>query len=335
MRPDMTKRERVEATLCGHETDRPPWSLWRHFYDRETTVEGLAESMLWFQSRYQFDFLKVNPRAQYHVEDWGVRYRYSSDPHQKPQLVEAPVHQPSDWTRIGPLRPDQGALGEHLRALRLIKQGLKGEVPFIQTIFNPLSIAGDLVATDTDLVNDLRQNPRLVKHALEVITETFVRFALACLDVGVDGIFFATTTLATRATLTPAEYEEFGRPYDLRVLSAIADAPFNVLHVCQDDSLVLELADYPVRALSWAATSPSNPSLGGVLRNIADKAVIGGLSQDALTADDPNQAVEEVVRARDETERRRWMLGPNCSIPTRSRDQVIKAVGREIGIQLP
>ena len=335
MRPNMSKRERMEATLRGQETDRPPWSLWRHFYDGETTAEGLAESMLWVQSTYQFDFLKVNPRAQYHVEDWGVRYRYSPDPHQKPQLIDVPVRQPSDWRRIAPLRPEQGSLGEQLRALQLIKQGLKGDVPFVETIFSPLSIAGDLVTRDADLVNDLRQNPRLVHQALDVISETFVRFARACLNVGVDGIFFATTTWATRNTLTPAEYAEFGRPYDLRVLEAIADAPFNVLHVCQENSLVLELGDYPVRALSWAATSPTNPSLSDVLQKIPEKAVIGGLSGEALTADDSDQALGEAARARDATGGRQWILGPNCSIPTRSRDQVIRAVARAIGVELP
>lgn len=334
MRSDMTKRERVEATLRGQETDRPAWSLWRHFYDRETTAEGLAESMLWLQRTYHLDFLKVNPRAQYHVEDWGVRYSYSSDPHEKPRLVEFPVRQPSDWTRISPVPPDQGSLGEQLRALRLIKQGLKGEVPFIETIFNPLSIAGDLVAKDADLVSHLRQNPRLVHQTLEVITETFVRFAHACLDIGVDGIFFATTTWATRNALTAEEYAEFGRPYDLRVLDAIAGAPFNVLHVCQENSLLLELADYRVNALSWAATSSTNPSLGTMLQKTPDKVLIGGLSGEALTADDSKPALEEVARARDETGGRHWMLGPNCSVPTRSRDQIIRAAGREIGVEL-
>ena len=98
--------------------------------------------------------------------------------------------------------------------------------------------------------------------------------------------------------------------------------------------MLLDLADYPVSALSWAATSPSNPSLGQALGKVPDRTAIGGLSQEALTADNPRQALEEVAKARDETGDRRWMLGPNCSIPTRSRDEVIRAVAKAIGVEI-
>ncbi len=75
----MNKRERIMATLKGEDVDRPPVSFWRHFYKEETTHEGLAEAMLGFQGKYDWDFMKVNPRAEYHVEDWGNRYEYSGD----------------------------------------------------------------------------------------------------------------------------------------------------------------------------------------------------------------------------------------------------------------
>ena len=67
----LSKQERVQAVLEGETVDRPPISVWRHFYDRETTSQGLVESMLGFQRQYDWDFMKVNPRAQYHVEDWA------------------------------------------------------------------------------------------------------------------------------------------------------------------------------------------------------------------------------------------------------------------------
>ena len=63
------KRERVQAALAGEPVDWPPVSMWRHFYEFEETAEGLAEAMLGFQRRYDWDFMKVNPRASYHAED--------------------------------------------------------------------------------------------------------------------------------------------------------------------------------------------------------------------------------------------------------------------------
>ena len=55
--------------------DRPPVSMWRHFYAEETAADTLAEAMLGFQREYDWDFMKVNPRASYHAEDWGLEMR--------------------------------------------------------------------------------------------------------------------------------------------------------------------------------------------------------------------------------------------------------------------
>ena len=122
--PDqMTKKERVQATLLGKEVDRPPVSMWRHFYDRETSAEGLAEAMLFFQHRFDWDFMKVNPRASYHVEDWGVKSKYSGDPYRTHETVDWPIKQPSDWEGVQPLDVHRGVLGEQLEALKLIAQG--------------------------------------------------------------------------------------------------------------------------------------------------------------------------------------------------------------------
>jgi len=66
----MTRRERIRKTLLGEATDRPPVSFWRHFYHRESSAQELAEAMLEFRPTYDWDLMKVNPRASYHVEDW-------------------------------------------------------------------------------------------------------------------------------------------------------------------------------------------------------------------------------------------------------------------------
>ena len=71
----MNHRERVHAALRGEAVDRPPISFWGHFYHRESTARDLAEATLEFQDRYDWDWVKLNPRKHYHCEDWGVRYR--------------------------------------------------------------------------------------------------------------------------------------------------------------------------------------------------------------------------------------------------------------------
>jgi len=331
--PAMTKRERIAATLRGQPVDRPAWSLWRHFYDKETTPARLAGAMLAFQRAHDFDFMKVNPRASYHVEDWGLKLRFSGQPHVKPVVLDYPVKTVADWARLTVLPPDRGVLGEHLEALRLIGAELRGEVPFIQTIFTPLSLAGDLVRDDAQLVHDLRTSPDAVHAALEVITETFVAFARAALDVGASGIFLATTSWASRDTITEAEYAEFGRPDDLRILDAVRGAELNVLHVCAEHNMLFALADYPVHAINWATTSPTNPSLAEAAARL-DKALIGGITRDVLSAPTPDVALAEARRAREQTGGRRWMLGPTCSISTDSRPESIEALRAFVGMRL-
>jgi uroporphyrinogen decarboxylase len=327
----MTKRERVAAALRGEPADRPAWSLWRHFYAAESTADQLAERMLAWVGQYPFDFLKVNPRAQYHVEPWGARYRYSGREHERPERLDYPIKSADDWERLEPRGLDAPALAEQLEALRKIGAGLRGELPFAETVFSPLAVAGYLVEDNQTLVRHLRERPAAVHHGLDAVARTFAPFAEACLEAGADGIFFATTRWASRDFLTPAEYAEFGRPYDLRVLDAVRGAEFNILHVCDSHNMLLDLADYPVQAFNWAATDPTNPTISQAGRLPGLR--IGGLSGEALTTSDPARATREAEAARAQAGDRGWALGPNCSIPTTSRDENIRAAARAIGIE--
>ena len=327
----MNKWERLEASVRQEPTDRIPWALWRHFYERETTASGLARAMLDWQTRNDFDLLKVNPRAQYHAEAWGNRYRYSGQPDVKPALESAVVASPDDWHRIDMKPPSTPAFAEQLQALSEIRRGLRGEVPFVETVFCPISVAGYLAGGDVKLLQQhLREEPAAVHSALQAITETFVAFVHEVLNAGASGIFFATGAWATYDTLTDAEYEAFGRPYDLRVLAAAADARVNVLHVCRQNSMLRRLLDYPAHVINWAATEEGNPSLGDIADSVKERAVAGGLSDAALTGRNESLALKEMATAADQAGNRGLILAGNCSIPINSSQAVIDAIHRRL-----
>ncbi|MCL5265352.1 MAG: uroporphyrinogen decarboxylase family protein [Chloroflexi bacterium] len=188
----MTRTERVMAALRGEPADRVPVGLWGHSYLKEWTHEGLAEAMLDFRRRYDWDFLKVNPRASYHVEDWGAKYEPSGEAHKGPIFADGPIKSARDWNGLWVLDPNKGVLGEHLKALELIRDGLAGDVPFIQTIFSPLGVAKYLVGNSLDVVRShMRDDPNGVHYGLSVIARTFAEYAARCLDLSADGIFFA------------------------------------------------------------------------------------------------------------------------------------------------
>jgi len=321
----MTKLQRITAALHNQGVDRPPVSLWRHFFDCERSAEDLAGAMLAFHKKYDWDWMKVNPRASYHVEGWGVKTDYGSGgPMDKPTVVEYPVHTTADWAKLRPLSSSEGALDEQIEAIERINEALGGETYFIETIFNPLSIASDLVESKQVILDMMKSDPQALKDALEVITETYTSFAAECIKAGSCGIFFATTDWASHDLLNEEQWEEWARPYDLRVLKAVQGAPFNVLHVCKNNNMLFELADYPVHAINWAVGSPGNPSLREVQVN-TNKTVIGGYMNETLQNGTPARITSEARVAREQTGGRRWMLGPACAISVDCPEENIKA----------
>src|SRR5207244_4129126 len=82
---------------------------------------------------------------------------------------------------------------EQIEALERIGEALGGEAYFLETIFNPLSIAADMTANEQQILDDRRDNPQALKDALEVITETVTHVAAVCIKSGPVGISFATS----------------------------------------------------------------------------------------------------------------------------------------------
>jgi uroporphyrinogen decarboxylase len=321
----MTHRERVRAALNGEVFDRPPVSMWRHFYGSEATAAGMAGAMLDFQDRFDWDFMKVNPRASYHVEDWGLEVEYHGDA--RPRILAAPVQSPEDWLKVGVLDINRGVLGEHLAALETIAAKLGDTVPFLMTVFTPLSIAADMAASEEAFLDHLRQHTDKVNAALEAITETFTAYAAACLERGAAGLFYATTTWATTDRLSAEEYRRYARPYDLKLLAGLPPAWFNVLHVCKPHNLLNVVADYPVQAFSWDARGEDNPSLAEGKNLAGGRVVIGGVPHDQSLIDaSPGEIAATIGGLRAAMGRRGWMLGPGCTFPGEAPEANLRAV---------
>jgi uroporphyrinogen decarboxylase len=327
MAEKMTHRERIRAALRGEDIDRVPVSMWRHFFSRETSAESLAEAMLGFQEQFDWDFMKVNPRASYHVEDWGVRKKYYGDT--EPEITARPVKDPDDWLKIEVLDVNKGVLKEHLISLELIARGLKGKLPFIMTVFTPISIASRMVGSDDVFSRHLHEHTEKLNQALEVITETFINFSRACLERGASGLFYATTHWATTNNLSEAEYVKYARPYDLKLLNALPPAEFHVLHVCREKNLLRAVKDYPVHTFNWDARGAGNPSLAEGKRIIDRPAVpvIGGIAHDKnLVEATPAQLAAEITGMKVALGKKNWMAGPGCTFSPETPEANLQAI---------
>jgi uroporphyrinogen decarboxylase len=327
----MNKKERVDAALRGDVVDRVPTSMWGHDYTREWNVHTFVEATVENFTRYDWDYMKVNPRAVYHVQDWGVKARPSGEPYKGPVFESSPIRGASDWKRIRPLEPDQGVLGEQLRALQLINHSIGYDAYFVQTIFCPLGVAKYLAGDKNEpVLQTMREDRKALHAALRVITETFTTYAIACLEQGASGIFYATNKWASESLLTPDQYREFGEQYDLEFLDAIKSrSKFNILHNCGSHIFFDQLASYPVQAINWDISAEGNPDLReGKARS--GQAVMGGISQTLLKNGVPDQIHEEVANALEQTGSKHFLLAPGCSIrpetPAKNLEAIRKAL---------
>jgi len=317
----VNSRERVTGALGGQSVDRVPFAVWRHFYpDENEGPAKLAETTIAFTKRHQLDLIKYNPRAHYHAEPWGTRYRYGKDGH--PVLERYAVRKPEDWAGIGRKSVREPAFQELLYGLRLVREVLP-DTPLVATIFTPLGVLERLGGTER-LLTDLRTRTDGVVAALDAVAETFAELAAACTEYA-DGIFLATTLWARRDTLDEGEYRRFGTAYDLRVLAGARGAALNVLHVCGPRARVVELARYPVAAVSWNPRLPGNPDLAAFLAAVPSRGAIGGFSDEALVAGTAALARREAHEGAAMTASRRWLGAGGCTIPVDSRPENIDA----------
>jgi len=308
----MTKRERLEATIRGESVDRPAVALWRHFPGCDQDPAELAASTLAFQRQYDFDLIKVTPASSFCVRDWGAEDRWLGNQEGTRQYERYVIQEADDWRGLPKLDPQRGVLGRQLRCLELLGEAVGDDVPFIQTIFNPLSQAKNLVGKQ-NLVAHLRQHPDAVLAGLETISATTVHFIEAARQRGIAGIFLAVQH-ASYELLTEDEYRRFGLHFDRRLLQAADGLWLNVLHLHGNRVMFDLLADYPVQIVNWhdRETPPTLAEGQAKVRG----AVLGGLRQrETMLRGSPDDVRREAADALAQTGGQRFILGTGCVTP--------------------
>lgn len=323
---ELTKRQRVDAALRGETVDRLPVTAWRHFIPEEQSAAPLAEAHLRFYHEYDWDWLKINPRATYYAETWGARYDYADYHGVLPRLVDGVVRTPGDLARVTPRGIETPALAEQFDLLRRIKSGIR-DAHLVQTVFSPLSVLMLLLARPEDPRGNeglglqverlhilLQQHQQAAHVALGAIAETLAGYAAASVAAGASGIFFAIVRLARVGALSAEEFATFGAPYDQRVLEAVQHATFNILHICGPKVYFDQARQYPVHAINWATLGQGNPPLADA-RALTDKALIGGVDEHGvLLHGEPGDVVAEAHRSLGRAGQIGILLAPGCAV---------------------
>ena len=336
----MNKTERVKAVIEGKEVDRVPASVWMHVSDKDQDSRSLAETMVDFNLKYDFDFIKMMPFGAYTTPDWGAKLDIFCNKFEEVEIAAPGIVDVEDYYGIDVLPATYGTWGRTLQLAQWVGKELakKGasDTPYIQTIFSPTSTLKKL--TNNKAFADMVEHPEAVHHALEVITETTINFINANIEVGVSGVFFATQC-ATYDLMTDIGFAEFCKPYDLRVINAFKDKTwFNVLHVHGSNTMFETVCNYPLPVINWHDRQ-DGPTMAEASK-LCDKIFLGGLregpaivngrlvydsimAQDGETPDSIEAHIHEVMDAMDG---KRLMIGPGCVADPHSSEENIRAV---------
>lgn len=319
----ISHEERLKKCLSGETPDRVPIALWRHFPVEDQNPAWLAKAVVEFQEEYDFDFVKITPSSSYCVKDWGALEQWKGNPEGSCEYTQFPIQHFEDWRKITPLSPSTGSLADQLECIRLIRQNLPQDTPIIQTIFNPLSQAKNLVGKN-NLPSHLRLCPEDIKSALRVITNTTIEFIQAAKKEGIAGIFFAIQH-AQASLLSPAEYDEFGILFDLEILETVQDLWLNVAHLHGTEVYFGKISQYPIDVINWHDLE-TPPDLK-TAKLIFPGAVCGGLRQwETLVNGTPEQVTNEAKDAITQTQSSRFILGTGCVLPiTAPRSNILAA----------
>lgn len=319
----MSPRERVHAALRGEPVDRPPVSIWRHFPNQDQSADDLAAVTSAWQEAYGLDFIKLMPPGDYATIDWGAVSEYQGAAGGTRETTMYPVETADDWRRIAPAPVDAGFNAEVVGACALVRKAVGPDVPVLQTIFSPLTIASKMSAGR--VVEHLRSDPDVVREALAAIRDVTVEMARASLAAGADGVFFASQ-LATSDMLVESEYLDFGANYDLEVLeeAVAAGSQVTMVHIHGANTFFHILAGYPGNVLNWHDRAVG-PDLVTMQENYPDCCVAGGINEKAIAGMTAEAVAADVAQAREATGNRRLMIAPGCVIPVATPEANLRA----------
>ncbi|HEY1341498.1 MAG TPA: uroporphyrinogen decarboxylase family protein [Bryobacteraceae bacterium] len=293
----LSHKERVDRAMAGGELDRPPFTFWHHF--GLPTAEAHAARTLEFHRAYRTDLVKVMSDFPYPKAS-GKWYELT--------VVDNPF-------------PDQ------IRALELIRKGLGGSAYMIETVFNPFNVAQKLASKD-DVLWLMRQNPKGLLNALDIITQSEIHHAKRAFAAGASGILFSVAN-AKADELSPADYQKFSRPFDKQFLDAVAGQPHTILHLHVEAPYLSQFADFKAPIINYSLHVSGIP-MADVRKQFPSWVIAGGIDEvnyRKLSPADLRRQWQSASAAAG----RKYILTPGCSVPNESTPDELKRLPALVG----
>ena len=309
-------KERVDRALLGQDVDRPPFTLWHHF--NKPTAEEEARSLVEFHRRYDTDIVKAMNDFDYPRSTSGKWYEITATDSPYPKQLET---------------------------LELVRNGLGGDVYFIDTLFGPyftaqlllgaepeyadrkLSENQVLVETSAGLRAFQKRSPQAWHDMMGAITESTINHIEKAKKIGTAGALVSIMN-ATEKFNSIEDYEQFSRPYDKRIMDALADSRLTMLHLHYlDKSFIPQYRDFKVPVVNYSVRTSGIPMT--TMRENFKQTLAGGVDEldyEALT-------VAEIRRQWTTARQQagpKYIITPGCALPKDSTPQALSRLRQSI-----
>ncbi len=216
--------------------------------DYYTDAAVMSHAQLRLHELVQQDVISVGSDNFYIAEGFGCQT--TRDENELPALLKPAVDSLKDVLSIQPLDPyTDGRMPLMLEAIAKVRAAVGDEVAVRSPGTGPFALASYLIATQQWLlvVGMIEAamdeaDEKAVRHALDVTSETLIRFGKACADAGAD-IIHCGDSLASCDMISPQTYQRFALPYQQRVFRAwkAHGITGSILHICGNSTKVLDL----------------------------------------------------------------------------------------------
>jgi len=311
----LTHKERVDRALEGKDLDRPPFTFYHHY--KRPTPQLEAQDHLDFHRTYNTDIVKVMNDFDYPKSTGGKWYE---------------------------LKPLDSPYPDQLKTLELIRDGLNGDAYFIDTLYGPYMTAMLLLAAEPEFANQgkseetsdavirslaafQKQHTSEWETALEAITQSTINHIHHAKQLGVSGALVSIFNAESKFG-SVSDYERYSRPYDKRVLDALADSKLTFLHLHYLERPFLDqFKDFNAPVIQYSEKVSGIPI--SEVRKQYPQTIAGGVDEidfDKLTT---AEIRKQWLSAREQAGTK-YIITPGCSVPDASTPEQLARFPRAI-----
>jgi len=313
----LTHKQRVDRALLGQDVDRPPFTFYHHY--KRPTSQLEAQDHIEFHRAYNTDIVKVMNDFDYPQSTTGKWYE---------------------------LKPLDSPYPDQLATLKIIRDGLKGDAYFIDTVYGPYMTAMILFQSqpqfaslgNSDGIKDQqikslhefqKEHPQQWHDAMEAITQSTINHIQHGKEIGASGTLVSVFNAESKFG-SVSDYQQYTRPYDKRVFDALADTKLTVLHLHYLERPYLDqFKDFSAPVIQYSVKTSGIPI--SELRAQYSQAIAGGVDEIDFEKLTTPEIRKQWTAAREQAGAK-YIAAPGCSVPDASTPQVLERFARSFDL---